>query len=347
MLQGEYVTVYDQSDRLLAVLDNASDVSYVLTHNDLWTASFSLPADDPKNEYCQAHNLVRIPDGSRDLGLYRIVGMPTCQMEAGGVRTYSLEHVMAVLLDDVLFGYHEIGGEGVTTRQAAEYILSRQTVKRWRLGACEFADEYAYKFENTALLPSLLSLANVLTEKYTWTFDTSSGRGTEAEPWTVSLRRADSTPGCGIHYMRNMVGMEKTMDASTLVTRLYLLGYGEGVNQLTIKDVNGGVPYVEADTVSKWGVKCSVYADTRIEDAALLKARGLAVLEKYKNPYVTYTASAIDLARMTGHSWDSYMPGKLVTVMDSEHGVDFRARIVSVSKSDVGGRPGEIAMSER
>ena len=157
----------------------------------------------------------------------------------------------------------------------------------------------------------------MLTEEYTWEFDTSSGSGTEADPWIVSLRRADGAPGCGIHYMRNMVGIEKTMDASTLVTRLYLLGYGEGVNQLTIRDVNGGVPYVEADTVSKWGVKCSVYADTRIEDAALLKARGLAVLEKYKNPYVTYTASAIDLARLTGHSWDSYMPGKLVTVMDS------------------------------
>ena len=341
-MQGEFVTVYDQAGRLLAVLENASDVSYVLTHNDLWTASFSLPVDDPQNAHCQAHNLVRLPDGSRDTGLYRIVGMPTCQLEAGGTCTYSLEHVMATLLDDVLFGYHEIGGEGISTRAAAEYILSKQTVKRWRLGACDFADEYAYKFENTALLSSLLSLANVLTEEYTWEFDTSSGSGTEADPWIVSLRRADGAPGCGIHYMRNMAGIEKTMDASTLVTRLYLLGYGEGVNQLTIKDVNGGVPYVEADTVSKWGVKCSVYADTRIEDAALLKARGLAVLEKYKNPYVTYTASAIDLARMTGHSWDSYMPGKLVTVMDSEHGVDLRARIVSVSKSDVGGRPGEI-----
>ena len=119
-MQGEFVTVYDQAGRMLAVLENASDVSYVLTHNDLWTASFSLPVDDPQNAHCQAHNLVRLPDGSRDTGLYRIVGMPTCQLEAGGTCTYSLEHVMATLLDDVLFGYHEIGGEGVDTRQAAE-----------------------------------------------------------------------------------------------------------------------------------------------------------------------------------------------------------------------------------
>lgn len=345
-MQDEFVTVYDQAGRLLAVLENATDVSYVLTHNDLWTASFSLPSGDPKNALCEAHNLVSLPDDNRKTGLYRIVGMPTSQDGTpGGQKTYSIEHVMATLLDDVLFGYHEIGGEGVTTRHVAEYILSHQTVKRWKLGACEFADEYAYKFENTALLPSLLSLANVLTEEYTWEFDTSSGSGTEADPWIVNLRKADSTPGCGIHYMRNMVEIEKSMDATTLVTRLYLLGYGEGVNQLTIKDVNGGVPYVEADTASKWGVKCSVYADTRIEDAATLKARGLAVLEKYKNPYISYTASAIDLARLTGHSWDSYMPGKLVQAMDGEHGIEFCARIVSISKSDMRGRPGEIEIT--
>ena len=55
------VTVYDQSGKLLAVLDNADAVSYELKHNDLWTGSFSLPTGDPKNVYCQAHNLVRLP----------------------------------------------------------------------------------------------------------------------------------------------------------------------------------------------------------------------------------------------------------------------------------------------
>ena len=345
-MDGEFVTVYGADGALLAVLENAGEISYVLTHNDLWTGSFSLPADDPKNAFCEAHNLVKLPDGTRDLGLYRIVSMPTSEDGVtGGVKTYSVEHVMATLLDDVLFGYHEIGGEGVTTKDVAEYILGFQTVKRWVLGTCEFSDEYAYKFENTSVLASLLSLSNVLLDEYTWDFDTSTGDGTEAHPWTVNLRKADASAGCGITYMRNMVGIEKSMDASTLVTRLYLLGYGEGVNQLTVKDVNGGLPYIDADTIGKWGVKCSVYADTRLEDAATLLASGKAVLEKYKNPYISYTASAIDLARLTGHSWDEYMPGKNVHVMDSEHGIDFTARIVTVSKSDVGGRPGEIAIT--
>lgn len=333
----DLVTVYDQDGRLLGVLENADEVSYDLVHNDLWTASFALPSGDPKNALCEAHNLVRVPDDTRDIGLYRIVGMPTGEeTAAGGMKTYSLEHVMATLLDDVLFGYHEIGGPGVTTAQVIAYILGHQAVRRWQLGRCEFADQYAYKFENASLLSALLSLGNVLTDEYTWDFDTSS------TPWTVSLLRADTVPGCGIHYMRNMVGVEKSMDASTLVTRLYLLGYGEGVNQLTIRDVNGGVPYIDADTADRWGVKASVYADTRIEDAATLMARGRALLERLKNPYISYTASAVDLTRLTGQAWDTHMPGKLVRVTDSEHGLDFAARIVAISKSDVRGRPGEI-----
>lgn len=336
-MNDDFVTVYNQSGQLLGVLENAGDVSYQLIHNDLWTASFTLPTDDPKNALCQAHNLVRIPDSTRDTGLYRIVGMPTGEeTAAGGVKTYSLEHVMATLLDDLLFGYHEIGGPGVTTARVIAYILDRQTEKRWTLGRCDFADQYAYKFENTSLLSALLSLGSVLTEEYTWVFDTST------TPWTVNLVRVDAAPGCGIHYARNMVSIEKSMDASTLVTRLYLLGYGEGVNQLTVKSVNGGLPYIDADTASVWGVKSSVYADTRIEDAATLKARGLALLNRLKNPYISYTASAIDLTRLTGQDWDKHMPGKLVAVEDGEHGIRFTARIVSISKGDVRGRPGEI-----
>lgn len=60
------VTVYDQGGKLLAVLDNADAVSYELKHNDLWTAAFPCRRANPKNVYCQAHNLVRLPDGSRD-----------------------------------------------------------------------------------------------------------------------------------------------------------------------------------------------------------------------------------------------------------------------------------------
>lgn len=336
----ETLTIYDQSGRQLTILDTADKIGYTLQHNDLWTASFSLASGDPGNSYCAAHNLVKLPDGPRKTGLYRIVSTPSSEEVAlGGRKTYNLEHVMATLLDDVLFGYHEVGGTGVYTRDVMQYILARQTVTRWQLGVCEFSDQFQYHFENVSLLSALLSLGEVLTDEYTWDFDT------ETTPWTVNLRKADSSASCGIYYGRNMVSVQKSMDASALITRLYPLGYGEGVNQLTIKEVNGGVPYIDADTKNTWGVKCSVWTDTRIQDAATLKAKAQQILAAYKNPYISYTAKAVDLYRDTGYSWDNFMPGKLVTVQDSEHDINFNARIVSINKRDVNGDPGNIEIT--
>lgn len=336
----ERLTIYNQSGTQLTILDTADRIGYDLKHNDLWTAQFSLASGDPGNAYCAAHNLVKLPDGPRKTGLYRIVGMPSGEEVAlGGMRTYSLEHVMATLLDDVLFGYHEVGGTGIYTRDVMQYILNRQTVRRWQLGTVDFSHQFQYHFENVSLLSALLSLGEVLTDEYTWEFDT------ETTPWTVNLRRADSSASCGIYYGRNMVSVQKTMDAAALITRLYPLGYGEGVNQLTIKEANSNVPYIDADTINTWGVKCSVWTDTRIQDAATLKARAQQILEAYKNPYIAYTAKAVDLYRDTGYSWDNFMPGKLVTVMDGEHGINFNARIVSISKRDVNGDPGDIEIT--
>ena len=333
----EYVTVYDRQGKMLAVLENAMNVGYELKHNDLWTATFSLPAADPKNEYCQARNWARIPDGERSTGIYRIVGMPDSDETAqGGTKAYQLEHVMATLLDDVLFGYHEVGGEEFYTEDVIRYILAQQETPRWQLGVCEFADEYQYHFENCSLLAALMSLGQVLTEEYTWVFDT------DTEPWTVSLKRADQEAGCGIHYGRNLKYINKTMDCSALFTRLYPLGYGEGVNQLRISGVNNGVPYIEADTAAIWGVVSNVWTDTRIQDAGILLARARQILEAYKNPYLSYTAKAVDLYRQTGMRWDNVMPGRLVRVMDSEHNLSFDARVVSVAKGDVYGDPGDM-----
>ena len=336
----EHVSVYSQDNALLAVLDNAGDIGYDLKLNDLWTGSFTLPASDPKNAVCEAHNFVRLPDGPRKTGLYRILSMPSGEVTTiGGAKAYNVEHVIATLLDDVLFGYHEVGGTGVTTRQVMQYILDRQTVRRWQLGQVDFTDYFQYHFENISLLSALLSLGEVLTDEYVWDFDT------DTTPWTVNLLRAGSAPDCGIYYGRNLVEITKTMEASALVTRLYPLGYGEGVNQLTIRDVNGGIPYIDADTVATWGVKCSVWTDTRIEDPATLKARARQVLEGYKNPYITYTAKAVDWYRHSGFSWDNFMPGKLVWVHDREHGITFQARIVGVVKSSVNGDPGDIEIT--
>lgn len=339
MTRGQ-VRVLDSSRRLLAVLDNATDVSVTAKLNELSVGSFALPVADPKNAYCAPLNFIGITRGARDMGLYRIVGSEEAVTDDyGALVRYSVEHVMATLLDDAVFGYYQIGGTGVTTRQVLTWLLNRQGVKRWQLGDCDFNYQFEYKFENVDILKAILSVSNVFAAEYTWDFDTTT------TPWTVHLRRASTQAACGIHYRRNLRQIAKTVDAKTLITRLYCLGYGEGNNQLTIKSVNGGVPYIDADTAGTYGIHAGIYADTTIDDPATLFARGRRMLEEIKIPYTTYSASALDLSVLTGEDWDTFLPGKIVRVMDDEHDVHLQARITEITYGDLFGDPGNVQIT--
>ena len=118
--------IFNRDMKRLAYLDNALAVGYGLETNSLWTATFTLPADDPKNAYCTPLNFVEIFDGDERIDLFRIIG-EDMERSNGATRYYDCEHVLATLLSDVLFQYHQCGGSGVKTADVLNYILARQT----------------------------------------------------------------------------------------------------------------------------------------------------------------------------------------------------------------------------
>lgn len=113
--------VFDRERRRTAILENACAVSERRRMNAVWQLSFSLPCGDPKQAFCKPFHYVRWDGGE----LYRI--MPE-GLEAGeaGTITYQCEHVLATLIDNVLFGYHLVGNLGVYTEDVIRYILDRQ-----------------------------------------------------------------------------------------------------------------------------------------------------------------------------------------------------------------------------
>ena len=318
------IIIYDQKMRRLAYMDKAFDISYTTKMNALWTASFSLPADDHKAEYCQIHNYVELFDNGKRVELFRI--MPSVQTKSSNtnVITYECEHVLATLLDKVLFGYHQIGNVGVYTTQVLRYIIDRQIAKNWRLGRVDFARQFEYKWENENLLAALFSVPQPFTEDYLWTFDTTS------YPWTVNLVRGETEPSCELRYRKNMMGITKTVDPTNIVTRIYPLGYGEGDNQLNIKSINGGVPYLEVS--SPYGIKEATFVDRRYEDANSLKAAAQAILNEMSMPYISYAVDAIDLSEKSQSDYDRFIAGKLVHVIDKEDGIEFNAYITETTK---------------
>jgi len=309
-------------------LDKATSIGYTEVNNGLWTASFTLPADDLKNVYCQPFNYVEIYDNKKRIELFRILPS-TLSRSTNGYITYQCEHVIATLIDNVLFKYHEIGNVGVYTPQVIRYVLDRQKTKNWQLGKCHFNKQFLYKWENENLCSALFSIPNPFIEEYHWTYDTTS------YPWTVNLVAAEKVAGCEIRYKKNMQSIEKAVDPTNVITRIYPLGYGEGDNQLTIESVNSGIPYLEADTTTTYGLKEVIWVDRRYEDAESLKETARSMMNELKVPYVSYSVSSLDLFKKTLDSFDEYKEGKIVRVIDTEDDIDIDAKIVQIEKTDV------------
>lgn len=331
--------VFDRNMRRLAYLDNALAVGYALETNSLWSATFTIPADDKKNAYCEPLNFVEIFDGDERIDLFRIIG-EDLERSDGATRYYNCEHVLATLISDVLFQYHQCGGSGVKTADVLNYILARQTRQNWKLGDCDFKRYFEYNWENSTLLAALFAVPECFDSEYLWSWDTT------VYPWTLSLTMPTDALKSEIRYAKNMTNIKKTTDATSIANRVYALGYGEGVNQLTIESVNGGVPYVEdALSIERYGLCSTILVDSRYEIAENLKAYAEQILAGLKEPYVSYEIGAIDLHRLTGDSFSKFRPGEVVRVVDEADGINLRTRIVRVEKSDAEGDPGNVTVT--
>lgn len=334
----DYITVYDSSLKVAGFINNAVKLSYELKLNDISQAELTLPSMDPACSLLQPRALVSFPDGGRDAGMFRVIAAPDGQPGHGGVTEYRLEHVCACLMDDCIPGFLTLGGTGVYTADVITALLARQSVQRFVLGECDFTDQFEYTFENTDLLTALFSLGNVLTDPFTWVWDTTT------YPWTVSLKHASTGADSVVIYRRNLVSVKKSMDATTQFTRIYPRGSGEGDNQVNIKSVNNGTEYLDATPAGAAPIS-TVYVDTSIEDPELLKAAAQKILNAYKVPYYTYEVKALDYSIESGLRVDRHMPGDTVKVLDTEEGVELTTRVIAVAKDDVLGDPGDVELT--
>jgi len=325
--------LYDTDMSLIAILENATDKGYEKKLNDLWQATFSMPADDPKAKLCTPFRIVELFDGEDRVDLFRILPSVYSSDESSEIIVFNCEHVLATLVDDILFQYHE--QNNLPTADVLAYILSFQTTPKWQLGQVDFANEYSYKWESENLLGSLFAVPGPFIEDHQWTWDTTT------QPWTLNLIAPSTETKTWIRYGRNLKNVEKETDPSFLCTRMYGLGYGEGVNQLTISEVNAGSDFIDADTIGQYGVISRIFTDTKEENADTLKAKMAAALAGLKIPRVSYSVGAAHLYQITNNSIDDFYLGAYCQTIDKEDDLTFKARVINISKKDLEGNPGE------
>lgn len=300
-----FINIYDRSISKTAVLQNAWQIVESQELNQIYRLKFSLPSDDVKNEFCEPFHFVRHGDSRQ---LYRI--HKTDRQEAAtGQITYECEHAVTTLCDTLLFGSYTYGGTGYRTKAAIQWLLSKQKIQNWKLGKCDFDEAYEYLWEEENLLNALYSIPKPFTSPYKWVFDCRS------YPWTLSLKRIDETadPEFYIRAKRNLLSSGVSQDSSDICTRIYPLGYGEGVNQLTIKDVNNGKTYLEAPAavIQKYGIIERVLVDRSFENAESLKAYGQKMLDELSSPTAERSFDVVDLYPITSADIDQAEVGKI------------------------------------
>lgn len=301
--------IFDKDRRRIAIAENAFRKNEDRKINSIWYLHFSLPYNDSKNEYCQPFNYVRLDGGE----LFRIMPAETSVMETGDIE-YQCEHVLATLIDNVLFGHHVVGNRGVYTKDCINYVLSKQKVKNWVLYECDFSRQFEYGWEQETLLSALFSIATPLSD-YMWVTDT------RVYPWRLSLKRIDMSqkPALYVRKNWNMLSYGASSDPQQICTRLYPLGYGEGVNQLTIKGVNNDLPYLQSpqEYINRYGLIERVWIDRRYEDAESLKAAAQVMLDELQDPVRQYE---IGFAELDSSDYNKAEIGKRTRILYPEIG---------------------------
>jgi phage minor structural protein len=332
----KYIRLYDLNMSLVAILEKAYKIGYSLETNNIWTCHFTLPLNDPKRSEVTVKRFIELWDHDKYIGKFIVQPTKTVKNDGDRSITYTCEHVLGTLHSEVLFGYHQF--TNWTTTQVLQALIDMQETVHWQLGTVDFVRYFHYAWENEdALLNAVTSIPKPFNEPYLWDWDD------KVYPFVLNLVRPDDEKVDEIRYRKNLKGIEKEEDPYGIVNRIYPLGYGEGINQLTIASVNSGVPYIEdAESISKYGLQKKIWVDRRFEDAATLKANAEALLVENKDPKVTVSVDCIDYELIDPYKLVKYWPAKIVGVKDEDTDTNIDLRIMKLSKSDIYGNPSDI-----
>lgn len=336
--------IYDKNKKKVAILENALEVHEEKKLNSINLLEFSLPYNEEKNKYCKPFNYARVNNGD----FYRILPSVFEKDELGFIH-YECEHAIATLLNTSLHGYHTVGGWGYPTTDVINYILDHQSIKEWNIGSVDFNRRFEYGWENETLLAALFSIANPFEDDFKWEFKANGNN------WKINLKKIslDEKPKFYILNKKNMLRLVRTSDPKELCTKLYPYGYGEGVNQLNIKDINNNKEYIQSpqSIIDKYGIIERVWIDRRYENKESLKAAAKKMLKALQEPRIEYE---VDFVMLSDNELKSLDTGDIVCVIDSETGIKYKNYVTEIyldydeienSKITIANTPEDIASS--
>ncbi len=334
-----YPKIYDVGLNRIGELRTARITDLRKKQTPFTTATVTVPVEDIGSfGYRQ---FVELFDAAGErIDIFRVTGMPSKKYAPGGMVKLTCDQALCTLQDGLIPGYHQFGGTSQNLRGAVEEVLAFQNERHWVLDRCEYDTHFEYGICDEAPFTALTMLLEPLTEPMIVT-DTS------AYPWKLSILKMTDEDASELRYSRNMEEITECIQNADFATRLYPRGYGEGVNQLTIRDVNGGVEYIQAPQAVRdlWGTISRPYIDTTITDAETLKAKAKAALDICQHPHISYEVSAADLSMLTGEPLDSFYTGHRVRMIYKDYGLIVRTRVTEIHIPNPLEKPGEVKLT--
>lgn len=145
--------------------------------------------------------------------------------------------------------------------------------------------------------------------------------------------------GQQIRYRKNLLGVERHIDYTKLINRLYAYGAGEGEARIELSDAEGHADdYVEdGGSQIDWdGIYPGVLVDKSITHPDTLLAWAILKLAEIKDPPISYR---VDTVALDALSWDFMFEalelGSQVTVIDEDLGFNVACCVVSIERPDL------------
>lgn len=302
-------------------------VSLELNLHPLSTAMMDIPPGQP---LVKARDFVELfsPDGS--VGIFRVSEVETVYKQGVSQRAY-FEQAFTTLDDDLTVGVKTMSG---TFKSVLSTLLEAQTTKHWVLGQVDIPDEYevVYSYSYDTILHAVQAILDMVPEGYVPEFDTLH------HPWRLHIRAFNDDDICECRMSRNLSSAAVTVETSSLCTRVYPFGTGEGTDRINLSTLTGAL-FMDADTIGTWGIVAKTFTNEEIFDSITLQEVAARYLERHKNPTVSVSLDAMSLYAATGEPLDRFRLGRLCRLPMNDYGVIMNERVVSISYPDVYGTP--------
>lgn len=297
--------ILGDDDTAEAVLENAYDIIVTSEINGIDTLEFKLPFKDSKREYVENEKQVRIVSDT-----YRIRTVTDDKDESG--KAITSVYAEAAFYDLSFSAKKE---ENTFTADTADVPMAYALQgTEWEVGVVNVSTKRTWTSTEDNALSILRHVQNI--HGGDLIFD-------NANKLVNLLTFSGSDSGALFCYRKNMKSIQRVIDTTSLITRLYAVG----ADGMTFANINDGKPYVEDFTyTSEIRIKtldCSNFTNPY----QMLEFANMRLAD-YAAPRISYVLKAMDLTVLTGYEHEAWNLGDTVMVVDEDLDLSIKTRIV-------------------